>query len=83
MPVHGTLTPGAPEPAQLHPQYGQETSPYSGGGYETYPSFFPSPQHTIPYAHAPGVVSPYQGQITGYDAFGRPIFKPISPYDQK
>jgi hypothetical protein len=26
---------------------------------------------------------PVQRDILGYDAYGRPIFKPISPYDEK
>ena len=26
--------------------------------------------------------APYAGQISGYDQFGRPIFRPISPYDE-
>ena len=38
----------------------------------------------MPYStRATGKGTPLEGQITGYDSFGRPMFKPISPYDEK
>jgi len=34
----------------------------------------------MPYGHTQ-VTRPYSGEIEGYDTFGRPIYRPISPYD--
>ena len=48
------------------------------------PGGVPDPAHpgqmTYPYSAR---LSPYHTQIEGYDIYGKPIFKPISPYDDK
>jgi len=55
-------------------------------GYRRYPDLFHSTQMTMPYSR-PGYRSPVnrdlESEITGYDTFGRPVYKPISPYDDK
>ena len=52
-------------------------------GRPRYPGMFHPGQVTMPYARTPGIGTPYEGQIQGYDTWGRPVFKPISPYDDK
>ena len=77
-PGPGALTPGE-SPVQTERDIRYPQSSYYSPYYGASPYQQLTPQVTYPYSR---VATPYKGQIQGYDQFGRPIFKPISPYDQ-